>query len=78
MRAPHFAQLAKCPPAAPRRVPVTAVFVYGLTAMLVTSLVAAAWDVGFLPALRTIVPGVLSAALFIFVFIRELREPLSP
>lgn len=64
--------------ARPRGVPVTAVFVYGLTTLLAMSLVVAAWESGFWAALRTIVPGLLAAALFVFVFIRELREPLLP
>ncbi|MCB9594678.1 MAG: PrsW family intramembrane metalloprotease [Sandaracinaceae bacterium] len=74
----YFEEIHACPRVEPRRVPATAVFVYGLVAMIGCSLVAASWALGFEWAVRTSIPSLLGAALFTFVFFRAMREPLLP
>lgn len=61
-----------------RAVPLSAVFVYGLVTLLGVSLIASAWELGFTTALTVLIPGTLGAALFVFVFFRQIDEPLLP
>lgn len=60
------------------RVPLTATFVYGLCTLLGATLIGASWEVGFAAALASVVPGTIAAGLFVFLFFRQIGEPLLP
>lgn len=51
---------------------------FGFVGLLGLSLVAVSWHHGFGSALGVMIPGTLGAALFVFVFFRQIDEPLLP
>lgn len=61
-----------------RRVPLTAVFVLGLSSLLALGLAGVAYEIGFVSALLVMLPGTIGAALFTFVFFRKIDEALLP
>lgn len=74
----YFGELRKHASNAKRRVPLTAVFAYGCATLLAATLVAASFELGLGQALKVIIPATLGAALFVFVFFRQMEEPLLP
>jgi RsiW-degrading membrane proteinase PrsW (M82 family) len=73
-----FGELRKHAPLGRRAVPLTAVFVYGFVTLLALSVIGASLELGFTGALQVMIPGTLGAALFVFVFFRQIDEPLLP
>jgi RsiW-degrading membrane proteinase PrsW (M82 family) len=73
-----FGELKEHARAVKHTIPLTAVFVYGLSTMLAATLIGSAWELGFGAALSVVVPGTITAGIFVFVFFRQIGEPLLP